>query len=118
MFKEIFIPCKENKHRPKFLTSDFAIYCVLFLLILKLAIFPFLACFPKTTFFADISKIILVDLTNKERESLGFSSLDSDTRLEEAARRKAQDMIDHDYFSHQSPDGTEPWYWVKQAGYE
>lgn len=38
--------------------------------------------------------------------------------LEEAARLKAEDMAEKGYFSHVSPDGKSPWYWISGAGYK
>jgi len=48
---------------------------------------------------------------------LGLQSLKENTTLDNAAVLKAQDILEKDYFSHQSPDGVAPWYWFKIAGY-
>lgn len=124
MYKEIvlklkltFIPSKENKYRPNFLEGKFLFYCVIGLLVLKLITIPFFAYFPRSIFFADITKTALVRLLNQERGSLGIQSLNESQKLNEAAYLKARDMIEKDYFSHQSPDGLSPWYWFKQVGY-
>ncbi len=37
--------------------------------------------------------------------------------LERAAQAKADDMAAKSYFSHNSPDGVTPWFWLNQAGY-
>lgn len=116
-FKLTFVPRSENQYRPKFLDGNFLIYCALLLVFLKLATFSALFYFPINTFFADLTKIALVELTNEERQSLGFSVLRSDAQLEEAAQKKAQDMMNYDYFSHQSPAGKTPWHWLEKVGY-
>ena len=116
-FLTIFIPCKENDYRPKFLESNFLIYYLLFLLILKIFVFASLIHLPNTIFFADISQSSLIRLTNQERELIGVSSLKENELLNQAAYLKAQDMMNQDYFSHQSPAGITPWYWFEQVGY-
>jgi hypothetical protein len=124
MFKElilklklIFIPCEANKYRPKFLDGQFLTYYVISLLILKLFLVPFIIYFPKSIFFAEITKTALIDSTNEERVSSGISSLKENAKLDEAAYLKASDMIEKDYFSHQSPEGISPWYWFNKVGY-
>ncbi len=124
MFKElilklklIFIPCEANKYRPKFLDGQFLTYYVISLLILKLFLIPFIIYFPKSIFFAEITKTALIDSTNEERVSSGISFLKENAKLDEAAYLKASDMIEKDYFSHQSPEGISPWYWFNKVGY-
>jgi len=65
-----------------------------------------------------ISAFKVIALTNTAREKEGLSPLVSNAKLAIAARDKAQDMLQNDYFAHTSPKGIEPWYWIKQAGYE
>jgi len=114
----IFIPNEENNYRPKFLDSKILYYYVILLLILKIAIVsPFLFCLPRGLFSADLTKTDLIKLTNATRESLGFQPLKESPVLEEAAYLKAEDMIENDYFAHQSPTGISPWHWFREAGY-
>jgi len=116
--KKIFIPCQENDYRPKFLDSQLLLYYIIGLLILKLITVPFFIYFPKSIFFADITKTSLIKLINNERESLGLASLKDEPRLDKAAYLKASDMIEKGYFSHISPDSILPWYWIKISGYD
>lgn len=55
--------------------------------------------------------------TNDVRSHDGLTPLKLNTKLTQAAEMKAQDMIDKGYWSHNSPSGVEPWYWVDQSGY-
>jgi len=116
-FLTIFIPCKENNYRPKFLESNFLIYYLVFLLVLKIVTFAVLIHLPNTIFFADISHSSLINLTNQERELINISSLRENELLNQAAYLKAQDMMNQDYFSHESPAGVTPWYWFEKVGY-
>lgn len=113
----LFIPCAKNQYRPDFLQSNFLPYCLVFLFLLKFIIVPFLIYFPETNLFADISKTILVELTNNERKQLGLNSLKENSQLNQAALLKAQDILNNNYFSHYSPQGKSPWYWFGKANY-
>jgi len=115
--KKLVIPCPENNYRPGILESRVLIYYIVFLLVLKVFFISFIVCLPKTSFFADISQSLLVELTNEKRESLGLNSLENNEVLQEAAYLKAQDMIKNGYFSHESPSGISPWRWFEKAGY-
>jgi len=112
-----FLPSPENNFRPHFLESRFLTYYFLVLLILKLLALTSLFYLPKSSLFADLSKITLIQLLNQEREKLGLSPLKENPKLSQAAFLKAQDILSKDYFSHQSPEGKSPWYWFKLVNY-
>lgn len=59
----------------------------------------------------------LVTLANQDREQEALGELAVNPLLVAAAKAKAEDMAEKGYFSHVSPDGTEPWFWMRQAGY-
>jgi len=124
MFKKIisklqitFIPCEANNERPIFLQSNFLPHFLIFLFLIKFIIVPFIIYFPETNFFADISKSVLIDLTNNERKQLGLNALKENAQLNQAALLKAQDILANNYFSHWSPQGKSPWHWFKKANY-
>lgn len=116
--KSVFIPCEENKYRPKFLESRFLSYYLIVLLILKIISVSVLFYLPQNVFFADITKSALINLTNQERNSLGIQTLKENLLLEDAAYLKARDILEKGYFSHYSPEGVSPWYWFEVAGYK
>jgi len=66
---------------------------------------------------AAISTDDLLAETNKQREIAGVETLRVNTRLNEAAYLKAQDMLRQQYWAHVAPDGTTPWQWLTKAGY-
>jgi len=115
--KILFIPCEENSYKSHFLESEHLFHGVLVLLALKLIAILFIVWFPKTIFFADLTKTALINLTNQERSTMGVSTLAENSVLNQAAYEKAKDMFSSDYFSHWSPAGVSPWYWFKKAGY-
>lgn len=55
--------------------------------------------------------------TNSERTRAGLPTLSYSEKLADAARRKAANMIEEDYWAHNSPSGKTPWVWFKSAGY-
>ncbi len=65
----------------------------------------------------DMSVASLLSDTNNQRTANGLGALALNSMLSSAAQAKAQDMMTHDYWSHVSPTGVTPWYWITNAGY-
>ncbi|HEX5797129.1 MAG TPA: CAP domain-containing protein [Candidatus Saccharimonadales bacterium] len=65
-----------------------------------------------------ISSSSLLDQTNQRRTQQDIGKLAINQTLARAAQSKAEDMAARNYWSHQTPDGKQPWYFVKKAGYE
>lgn len=59
----------------------------------------------------------VVTATNNERIQAGLATLKYSEKLADAARRKAANMLEENYWSHNSPSGKSPWIWFKNAGY-
>jgi uncharacterized protein YkwD len=59
----------------------------------------------------------LLAATNQARASNGLGHLALNGKLNSGAQAKANDMIAKNYWSHASPDGTQPWYFFTNAGY-
>lgn len=59
----------------------------------------------------------LLSATNDARIHAGLAPLRLDQRLSAAASARASDMEQKQYFSHVSPEGVEPWYWLKRNDY-
>ena len=66
---------------------------------------------------SDFSTASLLSDTNAQRLSANESSLTLDAKLSAAAQAKASDMVTHDYWSHDTPDGRTPWSFIAAAGY-
>ncbi len=56
----------------------------------------------------------LLELVNKAREEKGLEPLAIDENLMRVARTKAKDMVDNNYFSHQSPTYGSPFDMMRQ----
>lgn len=58
----------------------------------------------------------MLNLVNAERQKQGLQPLQANLELTKVARVKAKDMIDNNYFSHQSPTYGSPFDMMKQFG--
>lgn len=82
-----------------------------------------LSFLPRTSwdvlaYASSLSHQTLLSETNKERARANISDLSLNQLLSNAAQAKAEDMAARDYWSHNTPDGQEPWIFVTGAGYE
>lgn len=117
-FKKWLWFCSENFYYPTILETRSLAVLLIILFLLKILTIPFLFYFSKTPFFAQITKSEIVQLTNLKRSQWGLPPLKEDPILEQAASLKARDMIENKYFSHWSPDGKSPWYWLRRVNYD
>lgn len=60
----------------------------------------------------------LLAATNSQRSANGQASLALNQQLINAAQAKANDMVARNYWSHNTPDGQEPWVFVDAVGYK
>jgi len=114
-----FIPSHDNGYMPHFLRLKIAagvLGLVLGVEALYLAGTAFIL--PNSDYFAAIFASVLVDETNQNRVTANLGSLTLNTKLEQAAQLKANDMATKGYFAHNAPDGKTPWYWFEQVGYD
>lgn len=116
-FELLFVPSQKNDYRPGFLQSKILLYFVILLFTIKLAAIGVSVGLPKNIFFADITRNALTNFVNQGRLNVGLQPLVENQKLDQAAELKAQDMMQKGYFSHQSPEGTTPWFWFREAGY-
>jgi len=66
----------------------------------------------------DITINALFEQTNQVRSQAGMPLLSQSIKLNQAAYLKAQDMFADQYWSHNAPDGTLPWKWMGDMGYD
>lgn len=60
----------------------------------------------------------LLQATNNQRSKNGQSTLSVNQKLSTAAQKKAEDMAARNYWSHNTPDGDEPWVFIDSTGYK
>jgi hypothetical protein len=92
---------------------------IAFFLVYQFGINLYLFFSPSILGFAsDITPEQVVELTNQKREENGLSPLTINSKLNEAAQRKAGDMFAFNYWAHNSPSGRNPWSFFQEAGYQ
>jgi uncharacterized protein YkwD len=60
----------------------------------------------------------LLTATNAQRTNSKVNALQMNPELVSAAQTKANDMVARGYWSHNTPDGKEPWTFILAAGYQ
>ena len=60
---------------------------------------------------------LMEQLINKERAKLALPSLAHSESLRASACAKLDHMVTYNYWSHDAPDGTEPWHFFDVVGY-
>lgn len=114
-----FLPHHSNAYRPHLLRRGWLV----FFLALVLATEGFLVASLVArqsggSFLASVIASQLIAYTNDERAQNSAGALSDNALLDQAAQAKADDMAKKGYFSHTSPDGKQPWDFIKAAGYE
>lgn len=118
----IFHPRRSNNHRPRLLHPEALFFLVLIIsgFVALLHLFSSLVGSNKNIlgYASSITPNKVIELTNAERNRLGLEQLQLNEQLSVAAINKGEDMFADQYWSHTAPDGTEPWSFLKEAGYE
>lgn len=113
-----FTPHESNNQRAKLLHPSSFLLVIGVFLSLQIFISSFSSRYPSILgYAAQIAPEEVIRLTNVERGSRGLPPLKSDPLLTKAAARKAGDMVARDYWAHVSPTGTQPWFFISEAGY-
>lgn len=117
--KNHFIPHAGNNHHPYVLRHGALLVYSFFLIALKVvAVVAPLALPANSLYSSAITLKNVADLTNAARSTAGLAPLILNDRLIQAAQAKAEDMLQNQYFAHQSPTGRMPWNWIRETGYD
>lgn len=116
--RHFFVPHEDNNYHAQSLhTSMLSVYLVVAMLMVFAS--KKVPAFSNVLGLAtDITVEKLYSLTNEERAKISLPPLQMNTALSDAAAKKASHMFQKDYWSHFSPDGTSPWDFIKQSGYQ
>ncbi len=112
----LLVPHKQNNYRP-YLVRRYGLMVIVAMAIGMQLFYNFTQTGSVLGRVTTITPAALLADTNSIRADDRLNTLSINTSLSQAAASKAQDMIDRGYWSHTSPDGTQPWYWIEQAGY-
>lgn len=110
------LPYPDPGTRARLLKNSALLFYVLVLLVSQVYLYNLS---PRILGFAtNIATSELYQLVNQERADLGLATLKRNSKLEQAALKKAQDMFAKNYWAHYAPDGsTTPWKFILQSGY-
>ncbi len=117
--RHFFTPHQTNNHRPKILHHTSLSIIVVFLLCLAFIQPRLQRNYPSVLGTSvNVSIEDLLQLTNQKRAEAGLAPLVMNNELKLAAADKAKYMLEKNFWAHVAPDGTTPWYFIKNAGYE
>ena len=117
-FIHLFHPHHTNNHRPHLLhPQGLAVLVAIFLF--SNSSIKLLAQVRGGVlgYASSITPQSVLDGINAQRIEAGLSPLCLNDRLNQAATMKAGDMFTLNYWAHNSPNGREPWDFIKDAGY-
>ena len=113
-----FLAHKGNNHHPHLLRKKGIALGIALILVMQAGFnYATTGQIRVLSYATSITSSEVIQLTNGERTSRGLHALQTNGQLNQAAMSKAQHMMEHDYWAHVAPDGTQPWYFVTQAGY-
>lgn len=116
LVRQAVVPNKKNEYRPHMI-RHYGLAIIVFTVIGSQMIFGSVMADAVVGKKTDITIGSLFDGTNEERERAGVPTLKLNEKLNQAAKAKAQDMFNKQYWAHTSPDGVPPWKWLDDAGY-
>lgn len=115
----LFLPHHSNRHKAKLLHHSTILILTAIFFAATLIVSGLSQSTGKSVLgiASNITTQDLLTLTNLKRQENGLPPLVMDNELTQAAAGKAEDMFIHNYWAHVSPDGTTPWVFIKNAGY-
>lgn len=113
------LPHHTNNFRPRILHNS-GLFAVIGLLLAVNVLVRLLDSSPLHIlgFTSSITVDEVVRQTNERRLAAGLKTLNYSEKLADAARRKAANMLEENYWAHTSPSGKSPWVWFEAAGYK
>jgi uncharacterized protein YkwD len=119
IFFNFIIPGTHNQHKPHLIRRSSLLAIALLLVGLQVGYNYIIAGQARILGYAtNVSAQAVRTEINESRLQNGFSELTADEQLNKAASLKAEDMFTKGYWSHNAPDGTQPWKWFESAGYD
>jgi len=115
----LLFPRESNNHRAKLLHHD-SLLIILCLFLFCTSLFAAVNhTYPQVLgISADIAPGDLLTFTNQKRQENGLKPLVINDQLSQAAEQKATHMFANNYWAHIAPDGTTPWSFIKNSGYD
>lgn len=114
----IFFPRQSNNHKAKILHPSGLTFLILIYLLYQLILTVLPRISPSVLGYAsNIFPSEVIRLTNEKRAENGLAPLEESSVLDQAAQAKGADMLNKGYWAHVAPDGTQPWKFFSDFGY-
>lgn len=114
----LLVPHESNNLKAKILHTPSLFLLAVALIFYQAAISLLPGLAPRILgYAANIPPSEVIRLTNERRIGAGLSPLSENGQLSQAALAKGGDMLARGYWAHVSPDGTQPWTFISNAGY-
>ncbi len=110
----------KHKHTKDYLKHYYP-FIPLFVSIGFLLLVLFAPAFSRKAVLSAVTNLAPSELlisTNSERQKSGVAPLKINSELNNAAKAKADDMVLKDYWSHNTPEGQDPWIFIDKTGYK
>lgn len=91
---------------------------LLFLYAIAVLLIVSIMVFLTTTKAQAIATETVITKINTHRLDEGLTAFVQSEQLAASAEVKAQHMIEHNYWDHYAEDGTSPWYFIRDAGFD
>lgn len=114
-----FIPHPQTHEKAHLLSWHFLIIYILLFILLRVSIDLVNLYRPGVLgISSNIAVEQIIQDTNRERQKTGLPLLAENSALSQAARLKAQNMFEENYWAHFSPSGKDPWGFITRSGYK
>lgn len=120
-FHYLLVPSEKNNYRAKLIQHDLLSMYVCILLLLTIVIKQgnmFGRAGQVLGVATDVTVPQLYDEVNQERAKNNLPPLQINTKLSEAAERKADNMFTENYWAHFAPSGKTPWDFINGVSYK
>ncbi|MEO6508461.1 MAG: CAP domain-containing protein [Patescibacteria group bacterium] len=111
------VPRESNNYKAKAIHLDFLTFYLVLTLIFSIAVKQ-IKTGAVLGFATDINVEKLLELTNQKRVENNLEPLQYNAQLAAAANNKAKNMFEVGYWAHFAPDGTTPWSFILNSGYQ
>ena len=119
LLKDLFVPNEFNDHKPKILRPKSLLSFAVVAVSVKLLVTGFLFfTYPTPAQLSAIISSNMMALINQSRTEAGVEPLTADAALLTFAEAKGADMLERDYFAHDTPEGKRPWQWIDRGDYD
>ena len=118
-FRNWFLPHKDTHKKAHLLSWEGLLIYILFFILLQVSISIVSYTKPGVLgISSSVDQKKLIELTNAERQKMGFGAVSENEALDKAAALKAQNMLAENYWAHFAPSGKTPWDFILGSGYK